>query len=242
MNAKIIPAHVAIMMDGNGRWAKQRNQPRSFGHKQGGETLVSTIKAASELDIKYLTIFAFSTENWKRPVNEVCYLMQLLVSFFAKYRKIAIENNIRVRILGDKEKLDNKVQKCILDIEQATKECSGLNLQLAINYGGRDDLLRAFKHMHSDLKSGRISLDQMNYDMISRYLDTKDLPEPDLFIRTGGDKRLSNFLLWQFAYTEFIFLDVLWPDFTKEDFENSIRQFGKRERRFGEIHEGGTSH
>lgn len=210
-----IPEHVAIMMDGNGRWAKSRNKNRSFGHAEGAKTFKSIVRAANELHIKYLTVFAFSTENWKRPADEVNNLMLLLVEFILKDSKLAVKNNIRIRILGDRSRLEDKVKKCIDDIETFTKDCNGLNLQIAVNYGGRDDIVRAFQKMYLDVKGNKVSYNEINATLVSSYLDTADIPEPDLFIRTGGDKRVSNFMLWQFAYTEFYFTDVLWPDFTK---------------------------
>lgn len=232
-----IPKHVAIMMDGNGRWAKSRNKNRSFGHAEGAKTFESIVRAADELHIKYLTVFAFSTENWKRPADEVNNLMLLLVEFILRDSKLAVKNNIRIRILGDRSRLEDKVKKCIDDIETFTKDCSGLNLQIAVNYGGRDDIVRAFQKMYLDVKGNKVSYNEINATLVSSYLDTADIPEPDLFIRTGGDKRVSNFMLWQFAYTEFYFTDVLWPDFTKDDLACAVNSFGKRERRFGEIHE-----
>lgn len=232
-----IPEHVAIMMDGNGRWAKSRNKDRSFGHAEGAKTFKSIVRAADELHIKYLTVFAFSTENWKRPADEVNNLMLLLVEFILKDSKLAVKNNIRIRILGDRSRLEDKVKKCIDDIETFTKDCNGLNLQIAVNYGGRDDIVRAFQKMYLDVKENKIPYNEINATLVSSYLDTADIPEPDLFIRTGGDKRVSNFMLWQFAYTEFYFTDILWPDFTKDDLACAVNTFGKRERRFGEIHE-----
>lgn len=237
MKQENIPEHVAIMMDGNGRWAKSRNKNRSFGHAEGAKTFKSIVRAADELHIKYLTVFAFSTENWKRPADEVNNLMLLLVEFILKDSKLAVKNNIRIRILGDRTRLEDKVKKCIDDIETFTKDCNGLNLQIAVNYGGRDDIVRAFQKMYLDVKENKISYNEINATLVSSYLDTADIPEPDLFIRTGGDKRVSNFMLWQFAYTEFYFTDILWPDFTKDDLACAVNTFGKRERRFGEIHE-----
>lgn len=231
-----IPHHIAIMMDGNGRWAKTRNKHRSYGHIEGGKAFEKITKAFIELGIKYLTVFAFSTENWNRPQEEVDNIISLLHKSLKKYSKVSKDNNIKIRILGDITRLDKETQKRIITIEEETKDCTGLNLQIAVNYGGKDDIVRAIKKIQVDIENNLLCLEDINEDTVSNYLDTSSIPNPDLFIRTGGDKRISNFLLWQFAYTEFYFTKVLWPDFTKEDLLLAIQEYSLRERKFGEIH------
>lgn len=233
-NSKM-PKHIAIMMDGNGRWAIKNNKARKYGHVEGGNVLKEIIKVTDALGIKYLTVFAFSTENWNRPKEEVDNLLNLLLWHLGNEKKQAIQNNMRIRVLGDESKLSTELQAKIRDVEEETKSCNGLNFQIAINYGGRDDLLRAFKNMYSDLINRRIDIDTVDEKTISKYLDTFDIPDPDLFIRTGGEQRISNFLLWQFAYTEFAYTDTLWPDLKKEEFINIVHSFCDRERRFGTI-------
>jgi len=232
-----VPNHIAIMMDGNGRWAVARNRPRKFGHIEGGNTLKEIMKATDELGIKYLTVFALSTENWKRPKEEVDNLIGLLTKYLNNDLKYALKNNIRIRILGDITKMSTELQASIENAQNETRECSGLNFQIAINYGGRDDMVRAFKKIYNEIETNKLVVNDVNEDTISSYLDTFELPEPDLFIRTGGEQRLSNFLLWQFSYTEFIFTDTFWPDFKKNEFEKIVQTFCKRERRFGGVNQ-----
>lgn len=230
-----MPEHIAIMMDGNGRWAIKKNKARKYGHIEGGKVLREIIKTTDELGIKYLTVFAFSTENWHRPKEEVDNLLKMLLWYLGNEKEQAIQNNMRIRVLGDRGKLSEELQIKIHEIEEETKKCEGLNFQIAINYGGRDDLLRAFKNMYIDLIDNRIDIDAVDENVISNYLDTSDIPDPDLFIRTGGEQRISNFLLWQFAYTEFAYSDTLWPDLKKEEFINIVHSFCDRDRRFGKI-------
>lgn len=230
-----LPNHIAVMMDGNGRWAVQNNKARKFGHIEGGNVLREIIKVTADLGVKYLTVFAFSTENWNRPKEEIDNLMNLLLWYLSNEKKQAIQNNMRIRVLGDKSKLSEELQIKISDIEKETQNCEGLNFQIAINYGGRDDLLRAFKRIYFDVISNKIDINSVDEKTVCNYLDTCDIPDPDLFIRTGGEQRVSNFLLWQFAYTEFAYTDTLWPDLKKEEFLNIVQSFCNRERRFGKI-------
>lgn len=231
------PKHIAIMMDGNGRWAKKRMLPRKIGHVEGGKVLENICESCSRYGIKYLTVYAFSTENWNRPKEEVDGIMNL----FRKYLKDSIEksvkNNIRVRIIGNRYGLGSDIIEEIEKLEIATIKCNGLNFQLAINYGGKDEIVRAVNRI---LKSNEHK-ESITEDQFSYYLDTRDIPEPDLFIRTGGDKRLSNFMLWEMAYTEFYFSDILWPDFNDEELVKAIHDFSERERRYGRIEESESS-
>jgi undecaprenyl diphosphate synthase len=228
-----IPQHIAIMMDGNGRWAKRRMLPRKMGHVEGGKVLEDICVSSYKLGIKYLTIYAFSTENWERPKDEVDGIMNLFRKYLSDSIDKSVKNNIRVRIIGNRNGLDNDIVKEIEKLEEATNKCDGLNFQLAVNYGGKDEIIRAVNKIllsneHKDI---------INTDEFSSYLDTRDIPEPDLFIRTGGDKRLSNFMLWQMAYTEFYFTNILWPDFNEDELIKAINDFSKRERRYGRIKE-----
>lgn len=230
-----IPNHVAIILDGNGRWAKQRNMPRNYGHTQGSKAVEKICEDAYKMGIKYLTVYAFSTENWKRPKDEVDAIMKLLRTYLATSMKTAKKNNMRVRILGDKSRLSEDIVKSINELEEATKNNTGLNLQVAINYGSRDEIIRAVKALSLDIKKNIIDIDHIDEMLLSNYLDTKDIPDPDLLIRTSGEQRLSNFLLWQLAYTEFYFTDVLWPDFDKKELMKAIEYYSGRTRRFGAI-------
>lgn len=230
-----IPNHVAIILDGNGRWAKQRNMPRNYGHTQGSKAVEKICEDAYKMGIKYLTVYAFSTENWKRPKDEVDAIMKLLRTYLATSMKTAKKNNMRVRILGDKSRLSEDIVKSINELEEATKNNTGLNLQVAINYGSRDEIIRAVKALSLDIKKNIIDIDHIDETLLSNYLDTKDIPDPDLLIRTSGEQRLSNFLLWQLAYTEFYFTDVLWPDFDKKELMKAIEYYSGRTRRFGAI-------
>jgi len=230
-----IPNHVAIILDGNGRWAKKRNMPRNYGHTQGSKAVEKICEDAYKIGVKYLTVYAFSTENWKRPKEEVDAIMKLLRTYLATSLKTAKKNNMRVRILGDKSRLSEDIVKSINELEEATKNNTGLNLQVAINYGSRDEIVRAVKALSLDLKKNIITIDHIDETLLSSYLDTRDIPDPDLLIRTSGEKRLSNFLLWQLAYTEFYFTDVLWPDFDKKELMKAIEYYSGRTRRFGAI-------
>lgn len=232
-----IPQHVAIILDGNGRWAKAKGMPRNYGHKAGAKNVETVCKAANELGIKYVTMYAFSTENWNRPDSEVEALMKLLESYLKNCIKTADKNNMRVRIIGDMRRLSEKFQNRIKELEEASKNNTGLNLTIAINYGSRDEMLRGMKKMIEDHDNGKLNLDDINEQVFSNYLDTADIPEPDLLIRTSGEQRLSNYLLWQLAYSEFYFTDVPWPDFHKEELVQAIEAYNNRDRRFGALKE-----
>lgn len=230
-----IPQHVAIILDGNGRWAKSKGMPRNYGHTMGAKNVEAVCRAAHELGIKYLTLYAFSTENWNRPDSEVKALMSLLENYLKTCMKTAEKNNMCIRVIGEIHRLSEKFQKQILELEEASAQYSGLNLTIAINYGSRDEMIRGMKRMIEDHDAGRLETDQINEQIFASYLDTKDLPDPDLLIRTSGEQRLSNYLLWQLAYTEFYFTDVPWPDFHKKELEDAIAAYNKRDRRFGAI-------
>lgn len=230
-----VPQHVAIILDGNGRWAKKKHLPRNMGHVQGSKTVEKIVEDAYNLGIKYLTVYAFSTENWKRPQNEVDALMKLLRDYLKTCIKRASKNNMKVRVIGDITGLSKDLQDKIIELEKATVENTGINFTIALNYGSRDEMVRAMKHMAEDLEEGKILKEDITEDTFSKYLDTKGLPDPDLMIRTSGEERLSNFMLWQLAYTEFYFTDVLWPDFNKKELKKAIEYYNGRDRRFGGI-------
>ena len=225
--------HLAIILDGNGRWAKKRNLPRSMGHKEGSENVVDIALYAKEKGIKYLTLYAFSTENWKRPQVEVNYLMKLLAKFIKDKTKLLMENEVKLNIIGDISKLPEKTIKACLDVCELTKNNDKLVLNMAINYGGRMEIVKAFKDMAKD----GIDFENINEDDISNYLYTANMPDPDLLIRTGGDLRISNFLIYQMAYTEYYFTDILWPDFSKSDLDVAVDSYFGRDRRYGGINE-----
>ena len=230
-----VPNHIAIILDGNGRWAKKKGMPRNYGHAQGSKNVERICEDAYKLGVKYLTVYAFSTENWKRPKDEVDALMNLLRNYMKTCLKTAEKNRMRVRVLGDKTALDEDIRTRIGELEEATKNNDGLNFQIALNYGSRDEMIRAMKKMCADYGEGNINLDQIDENLFETYLDTHDIPDPDLMIRTSGEQRLSNYLLWQLAYSEFYFTDVLWPDFTKEELIKAIEYFNGRDRRFGGV-------
>lgn len=232
-----IPQHVAIILDGNGRWAKKKGMPRTYGHTVGAKNVETVCEAANELGIKYVTMYAFSTENWNRPDSEVAALMTLLENYLKNCTKRANKNNMRVRVIGEMNRLSDKFQKQIAKLEKETANNTGLNLTIAINYGSRDEMIRGIQRMISDKDAGKISTEEINEELFSGYLDTGDIPDPDLLIRTSGEQRLSNFLLWQLAYSEFYFTDVPWPDFHKEQLEEAIAAYNKRDRRYGGIAE-----
>ena len=232
-----IPKHVAIILDGNGRWAKSKGMPRNYGHTMGAKNVETVCQAADELGIKYLTLYAFSTENWNRPENEVNALMTLLESYLKNCIRTADKNNMRVRMIGDASRLSEKFQKRIAELEEASRDNTGLNLTIAINYGSRDEMIRAMKKMADDRDHGVISKEDIGEELFASYLDTKELPDPDLLIRTSGEQRLSNYLLWQLAYSEFYFTDVPWPDFHKAELEEAVRAYNNRDRRFGALKE-----
>ncbi|MGN0427938.1 MAG: isoprenyl transferase [Agathobacter sp.] len=232
-----IPQHVAIILDGNGRWAKSKGMPRNYGHTVGAKNVETVCRAADELGIKFLTLYAFSTENWNRPQPEVEALMKLLESYLKNCIKTAEKNHMRVRIIGDISRLDEKFQDSIRKLEEASAKNPGLNLTIAINYGSRDEVVRAVKKLSKDVLDGKVSVDDVNEAEITKRLDTWDIPDPDLLIRTSGEQRLSNYLLWQLAYSEFYFTDVPWPDFHKKELELAIEAYNKRDRRFGGVKE-----
>ena len=232
-----IPQHVAIILDGNGRWAKAKGVPRNYGHAQGSKNVEKICEEAWRMGIKYLTVYAFSTENWNRPKEEVNALMKLLRNYMKTCLKTAAKNDMKVRVIGDITKLDEDIQKRILELEEATKNNGGLNFQIAINYGSRDEITRAVRTLAEDVKEGKLMPEEVNEACIERYLDTHDIPDPDLLIRTSGEQRLSNYLLWQLAYTEFYFTDVPWPDFSKQELEKAIEQYNRRDRRYGGVKE-----
>lgn len=230
-----VPEHVAIILDGNGRWAKKRLLPRKAGHVAGSQTVEQICEDAWNLGIKYLTVYAFSTENWKRPQDEVDALMKLLRRYLKDCIKRSTKNNMSVRVLGDITPLDEDLKASILELEEVSKDNTGLHFQVALNYGSRDEILRAVQRIAEDVKMGKLESSQITEENFSSFLDTKGIPDPDLLIRTSGEERLSNFLLWQLAYTEFYFTDVLWPDFNKAELEKAIAYYNKRDRRFGGV-------
>ena len=232
-----VPQHVAIILDGNGRWAKSKGMPRNYGHAQGSKNVEKICEEAWRLGIKYLTVYAFSTENWNRPQDEVDALMNLLRRYMKTCLTTAAKNDMKVRVIGDITRLDEDIQSRILELEEATKNNGGLNFQIAINYGSRDELVRGIRRLAQDCVDNKQDPAEITEAVIERYLDTHDIPDPDLLIRTSGEQRLSNFLLWQLAYTEFYFTDVHWPAFTKEELIKAIEQYNKRDRRFGGVKE-----
>ena len=228
-----VPNHVAIILDGNGRWAKAKGMPRNMGHAQGSKTVERIIEDAFDMGIKYLTVYAFSTENWRRPKDEVDALMKLLRNYMKTCLKTAAKNNMCVRVIGDKSGLDEDIRTRIDQLEEATKDNTGLHFQIALNYGGRDELRRAFGRLAAQAVQGQLDPDSITEDDISNALDTAGIPDPDLLIRTCSEQRLSNFLLWQLAYTEFYISPVPWPDFTKEELVKAVEAYNHRDRRYG---------
>lgn len=228
-----IPQHIAIILDGNGRWAKAKGMPRNYGHTAGAKNVETVCQAAHDLGVKYVTMYAFSTENWNRPEGEVEALMKLLESYLKNCIKTADKNNMRVRVIGDTTRLSERFQERIRELEAASAKNDGLNLQIAINYGSRDEMTRAMRRMSEDVAAGKRKPKEITESVFEEYLDTAGIPDPDLLIRTSGELRLSNFLLWQLAYSEFYFTDVPWPDFHKEELERAIEAYNKRDRRFG---------
>lgn len=237
MSEMKIPQHVAIILDGNGRWAKKRMLPRNMGHAQGAKTVEQICEDADAIGIKYLTVYAFSTENWNRPENEVNALMKLLRNYLVDCIKRANKNNMKVRVIGERSRLSEDIRNRIDELEEATRNNSGLNFTIAINYGSRDEMIRAMRKMVNDCKNNNTNVDDIDEKMFESYLDTADIPDPDLVIRTSGEERVSNFLLWQLAYSEFYFTDVLWPDFNKKELEKAVEKYNSRDRRFGKIKE-----
>ncbi len=230
-----IPKHVAIILDGNGRWAKKRRMPRNYGHTQGSKVVEKICEDAYHMGIEYLTVYAFSTENWRRPKEEVDALMKLLGNYLETSIKTSAKNNMKVRIIGDTSVLSDGIRRSIDELEKASANNTGLNFQVAINYGSRDEILRAVKAISREVKEGSLTLKEIDEALFGSFLDTKEIPEPDLLIRTSGEQRLSNFLLWQSAYTELYFTDVLWPDFNKEELRKAVEYYSSRKRKFGAI-------
>ena len=237
INGKIyqIPEHVAIILDGNGRWAKKHFMPRNVGHSQGAKVVEQICEDAWDLGIKYLTVYAFSTENWNRPDNEVNALMKLLRKYLIDCIERTSRNNMRVRVIGEKSRLDDDIRTAIEELEEVSAANTGLNFTIALNYGSRDEITRAVRKIAGECKDGSLVPEEITEALISARLDTAELPDPDLMIRTSGEQRLSNWLLWQLAYTEFYFTDVLWPDFNKDELIRAIQYYNTRERRFGGV-------
>lgn len=232
-----IPNHVAIILDGNGRWARAKGLPRNMGHVEGAKTVEVICEEAYKMGIQYLTVYAFSTENWNRPKEEVDALMKLLRNYMKTCLKTAEKNRMCVRVIGEKSRLDEDIRTRIEELEEATKNNDGLHFQIAINYGGRDEIIRAVRRASEDVKSGKLSAAEITEEVFDGYLDTHDIPAPDLLIRTCNEQRISNFLLWQLAYTEFYFTEVAWPDFTKEELEKAVEAYNHRNRKFGLVKE-----
>lgn len=228
-----IPAHVAIIMDGNGRWAKKRGLPRTMGHAQGAKVVEQILEDADHMGIRYLTVYAFSTENWTRPGTEVKALMNLLRTYMKTSLAKCAKNNVRIRVIGDKSRLDPDLQDSIRTLEEATKNNTGIGFQIAINYGSRDEITRAVRKIAQKTAAGELRPEDITEETISDALDTAGIPNPDLLIRTCGEERLSNFLMWQLSYSEMYFTDTAWPDFTKEELEKAVDAYNHRERRFG---------
>lgn len=230
-----LPVHIAIIMDGNGRWAKKRGLPRNFGHREGSNTLKRIVKFCNGIGIKYMTVYAFSTENWNRPKSEVDTLMSLLLEYLKNADKELAGQNIRIRVIGEKTRLNEEIKNEITRVEKSTVGNTGLNLNIALNYGSRNEIVHAVKEIAKDVKLGKLKIEDINESALESRLYTACIPDPDLLIRTSGEERLSNFLLWQLAYTEFWYTDVLWPDFTKEHILEAIKVYQSRNRRFGGV-------
>lgn len=232
---KKVPRHVAIILDGNGRWAKKRMLPRNAGHAAGSKNVEKICAAAWDMGIEYVTMYAFSTENWSRPQSEVDALMKLLHSYLKDCIKTSKKNNMQVRVIGDITRLEPDLQARIRELEEVSAANTGLHFQVALNYGSRDEIRRGMQQMARDVKAGRVDPEQVDEALIGNYLDTRGIPDPDLMIRTSGEQRLSNYLLWQLAYAEFYFTDVLWPDFSAKDLQDAVDFYQGRDRRFGGI-------
>jgi undecaprenyl diphosphate synthase len=235
VSEQVGPGHVAIIMDGNGRWAQARGRPRLFGHHAGVKRVREVVDACPDLGVKYITIFAFSTENWKRTQVEVAGLMSLFRRYIAKEARALMKEHVRVRFIGDRVRLDEKLTSLMDELEQMTAHNDRVHLTIAINYGSRDEVARATKRLAQDVADGRLKPDDVDEETLPKYLDTCVLPDPDLVIRTSGEARISNFLLWQSAYAEYEFIETLWPDFTAEHFRQLCHAYGQRDRRFGAV-------
>ena len=233
-----LPQHIAIIKDENGRWAKAKGMPRNYGHAQGSKNVERICEEAWRMGIKYLTVYAFSTENWSRPESEVAALMKLLRNYMKTCLKTAEKNDMKIRVIGDIDPLDDDIKRRIRELEEATVDNGGLNFTIALNYGSRDEIVRASRKMAEDCAEGRLDPESIDETVFESYLDTHGIPDPDLMIRTSGEQRLSNYLLWQLAYSEFYFTDVPWPDFTKEELEKAVEEYNHRHRRFGGVEEG----
>lgn len=235
LDGMVIPQHVAVILDGNGRWAKKRGLPRTMGHKEGCVTVEKTVEIAARMGIRYLTVYGFSTENWKRPEEEVGALMQLFRYYMVRLLKVASANNVRVRMIGDRTRFAQDIIDGINRLEDETKDNTGLTFVIAVNYGGRDEITRAARKMAEDCVEGKLNPEAVTEEVLASYLDTAGMPDPDLLIRTSGELRLSNYLLWQLAYVELYVTDCLWPDFDKAELEKAIVAYNKRDRRFGKV-------
>lgn len=230
-----VPKHVAIILDGNGRWARSKGMPRNYGHAQGSKNVERICEEAWRMGIKYLTVYAFSTENWQRPKSEVDALMKLLRNYMKTCLKTAEKNDMKIRVIGDIHPLDEDIKKRILELEEASRNNGGLNFTIALNYGSRDEMIRAVKRLAQDCVDQKVKPEDIDEKLYAAYLDTRELPDPDLLIRTSGELRLSNYLLWQLAYSELYFTEVPWPDFTKKELVKAIEDYNKRDRRYGGI-------
>ena len=228
-----LPEHIGIIMDGNRRWAKEHNVPMQMGHKKGAETIEKIVRYANKLGIKYITVFAFSTENWRRSEEEVSWLMQLLKNYLDDYSKRADTENIRIRVFGDMAPLNSGLQKSIEDAIERTKNNTGVSFNICLNYGGRDEIVKATQKIANEVKNGTLNVEDITEEVLSKNMYTFDVPDPDLMIRTSGEIRTSGFLMWQLAYTEFLFIDKYWPDFTEKDLDDAIEVYQKRKRNFG---------
>lgn len=232
-----VPNHIAIILDGNGRWAKERGMPRTYGHVKGCANLENICYDIKDLGVKYLTVYAFSTENWKRSKEEVEALMKLFRGYLKKCIKISKKNNMKMKVIGDVTAFAPDIQQSVRELEEYSKDFDGIYFQLALNYGSRDEIRRGMQRMAQDVKDGKVEPDGITEDTIESYLDTAGVPDPDLLIRTSGEQRLSNFLLWQLAYSEFYFTSVAWPDFNKEELIKAIEKYNQRDRRYGGVKE-----
>ena len=235
LEGMVIPKHVALILDGNGRWAKKRGLPRSMGHKEGCVTVEKTVEIAARMGIEYLTVYGFSTENWKRSAEEVGALMQLFRFYMVRLLKVASANNVRVKMIGDRTRFDQDIIDGINRLESETKDNTGLTFVIAVNYGGRDEILRAVRRFAAECAEGKRKPEDLDETLFSTYLDSAGIPDPELIIRPSGEQRLSNFLLWQCAYSEFYYTDTLWPDFDEEELDKAIAAYQSRDRRFGGV-------
>ena len=235
MTLSRVPEHVAIILDGNGRWAKKKGMPRTYGHKVGAENVEKICREAWDIGIKYLTVYAFSTENWSRPEEEVSTLMKLFSSYIKSTFKTAPKNNMRVRFIGDLSGFTPKLRESMKELEDFTSSLTGLSLQICVNYGSRDEIKRAVRAIAEEVKQGSLEISDIDETTVSRHLDTRDIPDPDLLIRTSGEQRLSNYLLWQMAYTEFYFTEVAWPDFNRDELIKACEAYDQRDRRYGRV-------